>query len=366
LFDIKQCITATSTRALTHISIISYDTNETIYDTLVKPPDPITDYLTRFSGVTEERLRNVTTTLEDVQAFLTKLLSPPLPPSSPAWEPSFPTISSPPPKRKPKHGPNANDGDEDDEFETPILLGHSLNSDLQALKLRHPRCIDTSVIFHHPRGVPYKPGLAWLTRKWLGREIQAAGGGMGVGGLEGGHDPEEDARACVDLLRKKIENGGSIVRLITSLSSLPSLSPNRTPLTNANPPSLSLGPGFGEFKTDLESIFERIARAPPNPALSSAAQLDRRRSAVVDHGNPANWYGKKAEKSIACEIDEEVLRGVLGVLSASAGGGKAAESASEEARKKEEYSFVFARFTELADGLGCKPPLPSFSRNRRN
>lgn len=82
---------------------------------------------------------------------------------------------------------------------TPILLGHSLESDLRALKMCHPSCIDTAVLYHHPRGRPLKPGLAWLTRKWCGREIQARG--------EGGHDPEEDARACVELLKKKIQNG---------------------------------------------------------------------------------------------------------------------------------------------------------------
>lgn len=82
---------------------------------------------------------------------------------------------------------------------TPVLLGHSLESDLNALKICHPRCIDTAVIFHHPRGRPLKPGLAWLTKKWCGREIQNRG--------EGGHDPEEDARACLGLLRKKVENG---------------------------------------------------------------------------------------------------------------------------------------------------------------
>ena len=49
-----------------------------------------------------------------------------------------------------------------------ILLGHSLESYLRALKLSHGRCIDTALLFHHPRGRPLKPGLAWLTRKWLG------------------------------------------------------------------------------------------------------------------------------------------------------------------------------------------------------
>ena len=85
---------------------------------------------------------------------------------------------------------------------TPVLLGHSLESDLKALKICHPRVIDTAVIYHHPRGKPLKPGLAWLTKKWCGREIQNRG--------EGGHDPEEDARACLDLLRKKVENGESL------------------------------------------------------------------------------------------------------------------------------------------------------------
>jgi len=80
-----------------------------------------------------------------------------------------------------------------------ILLGYSLESDLYALQLAHPRCIDIALLFHHPRGRPLKPGLAWLTRKWLGRIIQDRG--------PGGHNPEEDARACIDLLKAKIKNG---------------------------------------------------------------------------------------------------------------------------------------------------------------
>ena len=114
----------------------------------------------RWSGITAEALDPVTTTFEEVQTHILNLLS-----------------ASP----------------------TPVLLGHSLESDLKALKICHPLCIDTSVMYHHPRGRPFKPGLAWLTKKWCGREIQNRG--------EGGHDPEEDARACIDLLKKKIDNG---------------------------------------------------------------------------------------------------------------------------------------------------------------
>ena len=79
-----------------------------------------------------------------------------------------------------------------------ILVGHppESESDLRALQLSHPRWIDAALIFHHPRGCPLKPGLAWFTRKWLGRTIQDRG--------PGGHNPEEDARACVDLLKANI------------------------------------------------------------------------------------------------------------------------------------------------------------------
>ena len=114
----------------------------------------------RWSGITPESLAKATHTFEQVQSHVLSLLS-----------------------AKP----------------TPILLGHSLESDLKALKICHARCIDTAIIYHHPRGRPLKPGLAWLTKKWCGREIQNRG--------EGGHDPEEDARACLDLLKKKVDNG---------------------------------------------------------------------------------------------------------------------------------------------------------------
>ena len=84
-----------------------------------------------------------------------------------------------------------------------VLIGHSLVSDLRALKLAHPRCIDTSVVFHHTRGPPSKPSLKWLAQKWLGREIQMIGGT----GDRIGHDPKEDAQACVDLIHKKLNLG---------------------------------------------------------------------------------------------------------------------------------------------------------------
>lgn len=70
------------------------DRLETVYHTFVKPKLPILDYLTRYSGITRQHLKNVKTTLEDVQEDIRNLL--------PA---------------------------------DAILIGQSLNSDLKALKV---------------------------------------------------------------------------------------------------------------------------------------------------------------------------------------------------------------------------------------
>ena len=53
-----------------------------------------------------------------------------------------------------------------------ILIGHSLESDLCALKLHHRKCIDTSVIFPHKKGLPYKRSLKNLMLENCGQVIQ--------------------------------------------------------------------------------------------------------------------------------------------------------------------------------------------------
>lgn len=45
-----------------------------VYESYVKPKEKIINYLTKFSGITEEILKDVTTTLEDVQEALIRLL----------------------------------------------------------------------------------------------------------------------------------------------------------------------------------------------------------------------------------------------------------------------------------------------------
>lgn len=150
---------AASGKVLTRVSIVNFQ-GEVVLDTYVKPKEEITNYVTKYSGITPELLENVETTLQDVQQKLVELIS-------------------------------ADD----------ILVGHSLESDLNVMKIKHCRIVDTSITFQHVRGPPLKPALKWLTTTYLNRTIQ---NGEQTGK---GHSSVEDATACLDLVKLKIQEG---------------------------------------------------------------------------------------------------------------------------------------------------------------
>ena len=56
-----------------------------------------------------------------------------------------------------------------------VLVGHSLENDLRALRIVHGRVVDTATIFSHSSGGRAKPGLSWLAYKYLSRRIQHLG-----------------------------------------------------------------------------------------------------------------------------------------------------------------------------------------------
>ncbi|XP_063689387.1 putative RNA exonuclease pqe-1 [Bolinopsis microptera] len=148
--DCEMCYTAGGVE-LTRVTVVDLN-GDTALDMLIKPPRKVLDYNTRFSGIKASDLENVEHTLQDAQRAVSRLIS---------WD--------------------------------CFIVGHSLESDLHALKLIHKNVVDTSVVYFD--GV-YKRGLAVLSAETLGRIIQSD---------EGGHDSTEDALAALDLMKHRLK-----------------------------------------------------------------------------------------------------------------------------------------------------------------
>lgn len=170
------------------------------------------------------------------------------------------------------------------------------------MKLAHPHVIDTSVIYQHSRGPPYKPSLKWLANKWLKRKIQANAGG---------HDSAEDAKTCVDLVKLKCQRGKE----------------------------------FGLFNVDMESLFTRFKRRGVD-------------SAVVEYGDRRTaFYGDKVRTCISVDSDSEVIDGVLESLETSHGFVWARMKQVEISSKWKDYDSVVTSQEEIA------PVLDTFDGN---
>ncbi|NWY76659.1 REXO5 exonuclease, partial [Erithacus rubecula] len=152
--DCEMCVTAKGSE-VTRVSLVDA-WGQCLLNELVKPESRVINYCTRFSGVTKEMLLPVKTKLSDIQTRLKKML---------------PCDA--------------------------VLVGHSLNVDLQALKMIHPSVIDTSLLFARSDGRRFK--LKFLAKAVLGKEIQCE--------QKLGHDPTEDARAALELAQFFIEQG---------------------------------------------------------------------------------------------------------------------------------------------------------------
>lgn len=95
---------------LAKISVVNLEFRS-LLDSYVKPDNEIVNYNTPYSGITKEILKDVGVKLADIQAQLNKII-----------------------------------------FKDTILIGHSLENDLNALKIVHDKVIDTSVLYMSDAG----------------------------------------------------------------------------------------------------------------------------------------------------------------------------------------------------------------------
>ncbi|KAM7510415.1 hypothetical protein LguiB_009290 [Lonicera macranthoides] len=108
--DCEMVLCEDGTEALVRVSVVDCNLQVKL-DELVNPNKAVADYRTEITGVSAKDIDGVTYSLADVQKSLKNLL---------------------------RHG--------------TILVGHSLNNDLQALKLDHAKVIDTSFVFKYGNG----------------------------------------------------------------------------------------------------------------------------------------------------------------------------------------------------------------------
>ena len=122
-----------------------------VIDVIFKPIGKIVDLRTEKSGMTEEMLNAATVTSDQCVDMFAKVAD--------------------------KH---------------TIIIGHSLENDLRAMKLIHEKVIDTAILYRGDATYPGKPPLARIYKKYIQKPFRED--------PEAGHDSAEDARAAFELV----------------------------------------------------------------------------------------------------------------------------------------------------------------------
>lgn len=102
-----------------------------LYDQYILPNNPVINYLTQYSGITPDILGSATLTLAQAQSDLIGKI-----------------------------------------HSDAVLCGHSLDNDLNCLKLIHRKIADSSILYPNPIA-SHKNGLKKLALKYLKKQIQS-------------------------------------------------------------------------------------------------------------------------------------------------------------------------------------------------
>ena len=240
--DCEMCITEQG-HELTRVCVVD-SRLAVVYHSLVKPRTKIRNYLTQYSGITEEMLAPVTTTLEDVQKALKDVLP-----------------------------------------EDAILIGQSLNFDLVSLKMFHPYVIDTSVCFNITGDRRRKTKLSVLTQLFLNRSIQTHG--------KEGHNPIEDAQAAMGLVNLKLEKGREFGDAV-----LGGEVPSRNEEGNYE---VSIGPRMNKKDTLMTSLSKTLSDHEKTVAVVCDAAVNAQYENFANFKSSLKTFTVKESSGVALE-----------------------------------------------------------------
>lgn len=137
---------------LLRITAIDFFSGEEVIDILVRPKGKILDLNTRWSGIAD--IKEEAVSFEDSITLLGEVLD-----------------------------------------SNTVLVGHGLENDMNAMRLIHPKIVDTAVLFPRHKATPtFRLALKQLAFQYLGRNIQI-----------GEHDSGEDSLAAIDVTKHFIE-----------------------------------------------------------------------------------------------------------------------------------------------------------------
>ncbi|KAK7196325.1 Exonuclease [Novymonas esmeraldas] len=225
--------------ALARATLVDVVTGEVVLDMLVKPRERVTDYLTRYSGIDAAILEPVSATLADCQRSLQRHV----------------------------------------DAET-FVVGHSLENDFKACKCI-PNCyvLDTTWLYPHPAGLPYKNALRFLAQRYLQRRIQ-----------QGAHDSAVDALVSAELAQLKLIHGPGFglrprVSVLGLVADAAGAAPCASESATAAAPALEVAVQLFDDAATLGSLLPSPPRAAPAeggeasaptpaPASASSGRID--------------------------------------------------------------------------------------------
>lgn len=140
-----------------------YMTGETLIHTYVRPSRKVTDWRTRYSGITAKAMAEATARGNVL----------------PGWEAARAELWK------------YIDAD-------TVLIGHSLHNDLNILKILHTRIVDSGILTKNAVGINRQWGLKTLCEELMGIRIQTNG--------RKGHDCMEDALAAREVVLWCVRN----------------------------------------------------------------------------------------------------------------------------------------------------------------